>query len=466
MSFLKPFPVGAVVRCAAFRLASARSCQPLRRAVSPAWAVSGRRSMASAGGNAASDPRLSLMDASCLSETQRQVREAVFRVCADFPDEYWAERDDTGTYPRDFHKAIADAGYIGIALPEELGGVGLGLSEAVAMLQTIAESGAGFAGAQSIHANVYATQPLSRFGTPAQRAAWLPKIISGEWRTCFGVTEPDAGLDTRKLRTRAERIERPDGGFAYRITGQKIWISSAQVADRMVLLARTGPGDADTVDGALTLLCIPLDTTKPGLSLQPIPKMGGRAVDANEVFFDNYEVEDGAGALVGAEGQGFRIVLHGLNAERCLIGGEALGLGYAALRRAVAYVGERVVFGKPVGAYQGVAHPLAEAWMALEAAKLVVYSAAAQYDAYTAQGEGKLPAHLGVACNMAKYLAAEAAFQACERSVLAMGGMGYARAFHVERYLRESLVPRLAPVSREMIRNFVAEKALGLPKSY
>ncbi|CAK7220216.1 hypothetical protein SBRCBS47491_004113 [Sporothrix bragantina] len=424
--------------------------------------------MASSAGGAASDPRLSLMDASCLSETQRQVRDAVFRVCADFPDEYWAERDDSGTYPRDFHKAIADAGYIGIALPEDLGGAGLGLSEAVTMLQTIAESGAGFAGAQSIHANVYATQPLSKFGTPEQRAAWLPRIIRGEWRTCFGVTEPDAGLDTRKLRTRAERIERPDGSWAYRITGQKIWISSAQVADRMVLLCRTGASgsEASKSDGELTLLCIPLDKTKPGLSLQGIPKMGGRAVDANEVFFDGYEVEDGAGALVGREGQGFRIVLHGLNAERCLIGGEALGLGYAALRRAVAYVGERVVFGKPVGAYQGVAHPLAEAWMSLEAAKLVVYNAAAQYDQHTQTGGERLPAHLGVACNMAKYMAAEAAFQACERAVLAMGGMGYARQFHVERYLRESLVPRLAPVSREMIRNFVAEKALGLPKSY
>ncbi|CAK7215791.1 hypothetical protein SCUCBS95973_002597 [Sporothrix curviconia] len=433
--------------------------------------------MASSTGGAASDPRLSLMDASCLSETQRQVRDAVFRVCADYPDEYWAERDDTGTYPRDFHKAIADAGYIGIALPEDRGGAGLGLSEAVTMLQTIAESGAGFAGAQSIHANVYATQPLSKFGTPAQRAAWLPRIIAGEWRTCFGVTEPDAGLDTRKLRTRAERIERPDGSWAYRITGQKIWISSAQVADRMVLLCRTGDGESSgsssssdsnsgKTDGELTLLCIPLDRGRPGLSLQGIPKMGGRAVDANEVFFDGYEVEDGAGALVGREGQGFRIVLHGLNAERCLIGGEALGLGYAALRRAVAYVGERVVFGKPVGAYQGVAHPLAEAWMALEAAKLVVYNAAAQYDQHTQSGSERLPAHLGVACNMAKYMAAEAAFQACERAVLAMGGMGYARQFHVERYLRESLVPRLAPVSREMIRNFVAEKALGLPKSY
>ena len=352
------------------------------------------------------------------------------------------------------------------------------------MLQTIAESGAGFAGAQSIHANVYATQPLSKFGTPAQRAAWLPRIIAGEWRTCFGVTEPDAGLDTRKLRTRAERIERPDGSWGYRITGQKIWISSAQVADRMVLLCRTGGGrggegggegggaerasSEKAIDGELTLLCIPLDRSKPGLSLQGIPKMGGRAVDANEVFFDGYEVEDGAGALVGREGQGFRIVLHGLNAERCLIGGEALGLGYAALRRAVAYVGERVVFGKPVGAYQGVAHPLAEAWMALEAAKLVVYNAATQYDQHTQTSGGgeRLPAHLGVACNMAKYMAAEAAFQACERAVLAMGGMGYARQFHVERYLRESLVPRLAPVSREMIRNFVAEKALGLPKSY
>ena len=287
----------------------------------------------------------------------------------------------------------------------------------------------------------------------------LPKLIDGTWRICFGVTEPNTGLETLKLRTRAVRE-----GDHYMISGQKIWISSAQVAKKMVLLARTTSlEEVKKSSDGLSLFFIDFDKSQPGLELRKIKKMGARAVDANEVFFDNYKVS--GDALIGKEGQGFKIVLHGMNAERCLLAGEALGLGYAALYRASNYAKNRMVFGRPIGMNQGVQHPLADAHMHLEAAKLATYHAAQLYDR-SMTDTMVTQAAVGVACNSAKYLAAEAAFTACERSVLAMGGMGYAQEYHVERYLRECFVPRIAPVSREMILNYVAEKVLGLPKSY
>jgi acyl-CoA dehydrogenase len=269
----------------------------------------------------------------------------------------------------------------------------------------------------------------------------------------------DTGLETLKLRTQAVR-----DGDHYNISGQKIWISSAQVAQKMVLLARTTPlEDVKKSSEGLSLFFIDFDTSQPGLELKKIKKMGGRAVDANEVFFDNYKIS--ADTLIGKEGQGFKIVLHGMNAERCLIAGEALGLGYAALHRASTYARERVVFGRPIGMNQGIQHPLADAYMHLEAAKLATYHAARLYD-QSATDPTITQAAVGVACNSAKYLAAEAAFTACERSVLSLGGMGYAQEYHVERYLRESFVPRIAPISREMIMNYVGERVLGLPRSY
>ncbi|SLM33638.1 acyl-dehydrogenase [Lasallia pustulata] len=327
------------------------------------------------------------------------------------------------------------------------------------MLQTISQSGAGMAGAQSIHANVYATQPVAKFATEEQRKKMLPRLIGGEWRACFGVTEPNTGLETLKLKTQAIR-----DGDHYLISGQKIWISSAQVASKMVLLARTTPlEDVKKPSEGLSLFFVDFDKNAPGLDLRRIKKMGGKAVDANEVFFDNYRVP--ADTLIGKEGQGFKIVLHGMNAERCLLAGEALGLGYAALEKASKYAKERVVFGKPIGQNQGIQHPLAAAYMNLEAAKLATYHAARLYDA-SGQDDTITQHAVGVACNSAKYLAAEAAFTACERSVLAHGGMGYAQEYHVERYMRECFVPRIAPVSREMILNYVGEKVLGLPRSY
>ena len=327
------------------------------------------------------------------------------------------------------------------------------------MLQTISQSGAGMAGAQAIHANVYATQPLARFGTQAQVEDTIPNIINGKWRICFGVTEPNAGLDTLRLATQATRK-----GDVYSITGQKIWITCAQVASKMILLARTTAlEDVKKPSAGLSMFCIDIDKTRPGLDMRKIKKMGGRAVDANEVFFDNYEIP--ADNLVGAEGQGFKIILHGMNAERCLLAGEALGLGYAALQKAATYAKERVVFGRPIGKNQAIAHPLADAYMRLEAAKLATYHAARLYDSST-KDKSITQYAVGVACNSAKYIAAEAAFTACERAVMSHGGMGYAMEYDVERFFRECLVPRIAPVSREMILNYVSEKVLELPRSY
>jgi len=401
-----------------------------------------------------------LMATAGFTETQLTVRDAVKQVCSGFPSTYWQEHDQQAKDPTEFHAALAKDGWLGIALPESLGGAGLGISEATIMMQTITESGAGMAGAQSIHANVYATQPLAKFGTAKQLESIIPNIISGQWRVCFGVTEPDAGLDTLRLSTAATK--QPDG--SYRVTGKKIWITCAQVASKMILLARTTPRDeARKPSEGLSLFCIDLDRSHPGLEMQRIDKMGGRAVDANEVFFDDYPVP--ADALVGAEGQGFKVILHGMNAERCLLAGEALGLGYAALGRAATYAKERTVFQRPIGMNQGIAHPLADAFMNLEAAKACTYHAARLYDASKTDATIRLD-EVGVACNSAKYLAAEAAFKACERAVLTHGGMGYAVEYDVERWFRECLVPRIAPVSREMILNYISEKVLELPRSY
>ncbi|KAL1586369.1 hypothetical protein WHR41_05514 [Cladosporium halotolerans] len=405
-----------------------------------------------------------LMETSGFSEEQMTVREAILKICSNFDDDYWMEHDQTETYPHELHAALAKDGWIGIALPEDLGGAGLGIAEATMMMQSIAESGAGLAGAQSIHANVYATQPVSKFATPDQRERFLKKIISGEWRTCFGVTEPNTGLETLKLKTTATKE-----GNGYSVSGQKIWISSAQVATKMVLLARTTPLEEVTKPSeGLSMFYVDFDLSQPGLEAKRIKKMGGRAVDANQVFFDNYKIPQDA--LIGKEGQGFKIILHGMNAERCLLAGEALGLGYAALKKSTDYARDRVVFSRPIGQNQAIQHPLADAYMHLEAAKLATYHAASLYDRSFPdhpKHDPSITTHaVGVACNSAKYLAAEAAFTACERSVMSMGGMGYAAEYHVERYMRECFVPRIAPVSREMIMNFVGEKVLKLPRSY
>ncbi|KAI1139077.1 acyl-CoA dehydrogenase/oxidase [Hypoxylon sp. FL0543] len=405
-------------------------------------------------------PHRNIMGTAGFTENQMMVREAINAICSQFPNTYWQKHDQEEEDPVEFHAALARDGWLGIALPEELGGAGLGISEAVMMMQTITESGAGMAGAQAIHANVYATQPLAKFGTKEQLQSIIPNIICGKWRTCFGVTEPNTGLDTLRLRTVAKK--QADG--SYNITGQKIWITCAQVARKMMLLARTTPLEAvKKPSEGLSLFCIDLDKGASGLEMRKIKKMGGRAVDANEVFFDNYKIP--ADTLIGSENQGFKVILHGMNAERCLLAGEALGLGYAAVKKAAEYARERVVFQRPIGMNQGIAHPLADAYMHLEAAKLATYHAARLYDSSTRDQSIKQDV-IGVAANTAKYLAAEAAFTACERAVMTLGGMGYAVEYDVERWLRECLVPRIAPVSREMIMNYISEKVLQLPRSY
>jgi acyl-CoA dehydrogenase len=381
--------------------------------------------------------------------SEREIRALAEKVCAPFDDSYWLKRDEEGTFPHDFHRAVADAGLLGVAMPESVGGAGLGISEAAVLMRAIAESGAGMAGASSVHMNIFGLQPVVVFGTEAQKARFLPPLIRGEEKACFAVTEPDAGLNTTEIKTRAERK-----GNRYAITGQKIWISTAQVADRALILARTTPLDkvVKKTQG-MSLFYAKLDRAK--VEARAIRKMGRHAVDSNMLFFDGLEVPEED--RVGEEGAGFKMLLHGLNPERILIAAEAVGLGMAALRRATDYAKQRVVFGRPIGQNQGIQHPLARCWMNLEAADLMTMKAAALYDA------GK---ECGAEANTAKFLAAEAAFTACETAIQTHGGMGYSAEFHVERYLRESFIPRIAPISPQMIMNHIAEKVLGLPKSY
>ncbi|KAJ5784265.1 uncharacterized protein N7503_009477 [Penicillium pulvis] len=384
-----------------------------------------------------------------LSDSQRTVRESIAKICSDFPDEYWARVDQSHAFPTEFCNAIAQQGWLGICLPQRYGGSELGISEAAVMMQTISESGAGMTGASSIHMNIFGLEPVAKFGTDEQRERWLRPLIAGRERACFGVTEPNTGLDTLKLQATARR-----SGDEYVLSGQKIWISTAQRADKILILVRTTPLDqARKPSQGLSLFYTDLQV--PQVEITEIPKMGRGAIDTNTLFFDDWRVP--VCDRVGAEDEGFRMILHGMNAERILIGAEALGLGFAALRRAALYAGDRVVFGRPIGQNQGIQHPLADSWMKLEAARMMIYQAARLYDQGYTGGEY---------ANAGKYLAAEAAFEACERAILAHGGMGYAKEYHVERYLREVFIPRIAPVSREMVLNYIGERVLGLPKSY
>lgn len=383
-----------------------------------------------------------------LNEQQQQIRDAVERVCEPFDADYWLQRDREGGFPEDFHHALAEAGWLGIAMPEAYGGAGLGITEAALMMHTIAATGAGLSGASAVHMNIFGLHPVVVFGTDEQKARWLPPLIQGTDRACFGVTEPNTGLNTLKLKTRAVRQ-----GDHYLVSGQKVWISTAQVANKILLLARTTPAEESKGTEGLSLFYTDLDRSK--IEVREIEKMGRKSVDSNQVFIDGLRipVED----RIGEEGKGFSYILHGLNPERILIASEAIGLGRAALRRGAQYANERIVFDRPIGMNQGIQHPLAKSWMELEAAHLMAYKAATLYDA-------------GQPCaaeaNAAKYLGAEACYRACENAIFTHGGMGYAKEYHVERYLREAWIPRLAPVSPQLILCYIAEKVLGLPKSY
>lgn len=383
------------------------------------------------------------------STDQIALRDAVQQLCARYPDDYWLARDRDGAFPHDLHQDLARDGWLGIAMPEAYGGSGLGMTEAALMMQTISASGAGMSGASAVHMNIFGLNPVVVFGDDAQRARWLPALISGTHKACFAVTEPDAGLDTTRLSTRAVR-----DGDHYVVHGRKIWISTAQVADKMLLLARTTPlADVTKPTQGLSLFYTDLDRAR--VEVREIEKMGRKCVDSNMLFIDGLRIP--VADRIGEEGRGFEYILHGLNPERILIAAEAVGLGRAALNHAVRYAGERQVFGRPIGQNQGVQHPLAQAWMQLEAADLMVFKAASLYDA----GEP-----CGPFANTAKYLAAEAGHNACQTAIMTLGGMGYAKEYHVERLLRESYIPRIAPVSPQLIMCFIAEKVLGLPRSY
>ena len=371
---------------------------------------------------------------------QEQIRDAIAKICARFPDDYWLKKDKEGGFPSELHQALAKDGWLGIAMPEAYGGAGLGIIEAALMMQAIAESGAGFSGASAVHMNIFGLNPVVVFGSDAQKKRMLPGLIAGKERACFAVTEPNTGLNTRSIKTQAVKK-----GGSYVVTGQKVWISTAQVAEKVLVLTRAAAG--------LTLFYTDFDRRY--IEVREIEKMGRKAVDSNQVFFDGLPVPEAD--RIGEEGKGFEYILHGMNPERILIAAESVGLGRCALKRAAQYAKERIVFDRPIGQNQGIQHPLAKNWMALEAANLMAFKAAWLYD------QGK---PCGAEANSAKYLAGEASFDACQQAVMTHGGFGYAKEYHVERYLRESLVGRIAPVSPQLILCFIAERVLGLPKSY
>ena len=380
---------------------------------------------------------------------QDAIRDAIAKICARFGDDYWLKKDKEGGFPKELHQALAKDGWLGVAMPEEYGGSGLGITEAAVMMQTIAESGAGFSGASAVHMNIFGLNPVVVFGTPEQKKRMLPGLIAGKERACFAVTEPNTGLNTTRIKTKAEKK-----GGKYLISGQKVWISTAQVAEKILLLARTTPLE-EARKSTLGLSLFYTDFDRKYIEVREIEKMGRKAVDSNQVFFDGLPVPEAD--RIGEEGKGFEYILHGMNPERILIASECVGLGRCAVSRAAKYANERIVFDRPIGKNQGIQHPLAANWMALEAANLMVFKAAWLYD------QGK---PCGAEANASKYLAAEACFDACQQSVMTHGGFGYAKEDHVERYLRESLVGRIAPVSPQMILCFIAERVLGLPKSY
>ncbi|CQD23887.1 acyl-CoA dehydrogenase domain-containing protein [Mycobacterium lentiflavum] len=366
-----------------------------------------------------------------------------------FDDEYWARCDCEHRFPTEFYQALAGGGWLGVAIPSDYGGAGLGVTEAALLLQEIAASGAAMNGCSAIHLTIFGMNPVVKFGSPQLRREVLPRVVAGDLHVSFAVTEPDAGSDTSRITTRARR-----DGDNYVIDGRKVWITKAQQAEYLLLLTRTTPLEecARRMDG-MTLFLAPLDRS--AVEIREIAKMGRNAVNSNELFIDGLRVP--AENRLGEEGQGFRYLLDGLNPERILLAHESVGIGRAAVRRAVEYAKTRVVFDRPIGQNQGIAFPLAEAAMRLDAAELVARKAAWLYD------QGRPCAR---EANTAKYLAAEAAFMAADRAVQTHGGFGYAVEYHVERYFREARLMRIAPVSQEMVLNYVSEHVLGLPRTY
>ncbi|TVT48632.1 MAG: acyl-CoA dehydrogenase [Denitromonas halophila] len=384
-----------------------------------------------------------------INPDHQAIRDGVSAVVRQFSDEYWLARDEDGEFPREFHRAMAESGWLGITMPEEYGGAGLGVTEAAIMMHEVASHGGGMTATSTVHINLFGPHPIVVFGTPEQKARWIPRLISGEDQCCFGFTEPDAGLNTTAIKTFAEKV---DGGYIVR--GQKVWTSTAQVANKIMLLTRTTRlEDCKRPTDGITIFYTDLDRSK--IEVRRIPKMGRKAVDSNAIFIDELFVPDSD--RVGEEGGGFKYVLHSLNPERVLIAVEAIGIGQDALRRATQYAKDRVVFGRAIGSNQGIQHPLAERWMGLESAWLMAMKAAWLYDSHQS---------CGAEANTAKFLGARAGYDAALQAVMTLGGFGYAKEYHVERLLREVTVTRIAPITEQLIMCFIAEKVLGLPKSY
>ena len=388
-------------------------------------------------------------DSTVLTPEQMEMRETLQKLCSEYNDDYWLDRDRTGEFPEDFVSMLAEHGWLGLNTPTEYGGSGLGITEGAVLSLTIGESGGGITALSATAHPIFGLNPVIKYGRPEQIQRMVPPVIQRQEITCFGVTEPNTGLDTTKLKTRATKT-----GNKYIVDGQKIWTSTAQHATKILLIARTTPIEQThrPIDG-LSLFYTDFDRNY--IEVHEIEKMGRKASDSNQVFFDGLPVPEDD--LIGEEGKGFYYLLDGLNPERILAAAGSVGLGRAAIRKAVQYAKDRIVFDRPIGQNQGIQHPLAECWAELEAAKLLAFKAANLYD------QGQDVGHLA---NAAKYLAAEAAFKACTQAVMTHGGMGYAKEFHVERYLRESLIPRIAPVSPQLILCHIAERVLGLPKSY
>jgi len=383
------------------------------------------------------------------TETLDAIRSGVRRVCADFDDNYWRECDDEHRFPWDFANAMAAGGWVGLALPEAYGGGGQGIHAAAVMMDEIASSGAAMNGCSAIHLSIFGMNPVVKHGSDQMKADYLPRVADGSLHVAFGVTEPDAGTDTTAITTSARRE-----GDHYLVRGHKVWTTKASLCQKVLLLVRTTPLEqcAKRTDGMTLLLA---DLQRPEVTICPIAKAGRNAVVSCEVHYDDLPVA--VTDRVGEEGRGFTYLLDGLNPERILIAAEALGTGRAALRRAVSYANERVVFGRPIGKNQGISFPLAEAHARLRAAELMIHRAAALYDAGERSAEE---------ANLAKWLAADAAALATDAAVQTHGGFGYASEYHVERYWREARLMRLAPISQEMVLNYIAEHVLGLPRSY
>lgn len=383
-----------------------------------------------------------------LSDEQSAIAEAISKLCSEFDDAYWSEKDAKAEFPHEFHQAMAEGGWLGITMPEELGGANLGVTEATVMMNAVAKGGGGAAAMSTIQINLFGPQPIVKLGTPEQKERMLLPLINGEEKTCFGVTEPNAGLNTTRIKTFAKKV---DGGYV--VNGAKIWTSTAQVADNILLLARTSPLDEEHPTRGMTIFYTKLDREK--IDVHRIPKLGRAAVDSNAIFIEDLFIPEED--RIGEEGKGFKYLLHSLNPERVIVAAGALGIAEDALRRAADYANEREVFGSLIGKNQSIQHPLAENWCQIEAAWLMTLKAAVLYD-------NDQPC--GSVANAAKFLAGRAAFDSSTQAVLTHGGMGYAKEYQVERLFRESILQRLAPITEQLILSFIAERELGLPKSY